>query len=66
MVKNLYLGQNSKTTDNNTQGRPKVILYANKQKDIQVNKVFILLNVLNNPHGCLYIVAYVLNIFEKI
>jgi len=42
------------------------MLYANKQKIRQVNMIFILLNVLNNPHGCLYIVAYVLNIFEKL
>jgi len=41
------------------------MLYANKQKIRQVNIVFILLIVQNNLHGCLYIVAYVLNIFEK-
>jgi len=36
------------------------------KKNRQVNIIFILLNVQNNPHGCLQIVAYVLNIFEKI
>ncbi len=41
------------------------MLYANKQKIRQANIIFILLNVQNNPHGCLYIIAYVLNIFEK-
>jgi hypothetical protein len=41
------------------------MLYAKKQKIRQVNMIFILLNVQNNPHGCLYIAAYVLNIFEK-
>ena len=44
---------------------PMVMLYTNKQKNRQVNLIFILLNVQNNPHGCLYIVAYVLSIFEK-
>ena len=29
------------------------------------NTVFILLDVQNNPHGCLYIVAFVFNIFEN-
>ena len=48
-----------------TLGRPKVMLNANKQKIRQVNIIFILLNVLNNPHGCLYIVVYLFNIFEK-
>ena len=41
------------------------MLYANKQKIRQVKIICILLNVKKNPHGCLYIVAYVLNIFEK-
>ncbi len=38
--------------------RPKVMLYAYKQKFRQVNKIFVLLNVVNNPHGCLHIVGY--------
>jgi len=44
---------------------PIVMLYANIKKIRQFNIIFILLNVQNNLHDCLYIVAYVLNIFEK-
>ena len=42
------------------------MLYSNKQKlEEQTSFLYIPLNVQNNPHGCLYIVAFVLNIFEN-
>jgi len=42
------------------------MLYASKKKIGQVNLIFILSNVQNDPHGCLYIVVYVINIFEAL
>ena len=40
---------------NKTKTRTKNIIYI----------IFILLNAKNCPHGCLYVVAFVLNIFEN-
>jgi hypothetical protein len=36
-----------------------------KRKKNMPYTIFILLNVQNIPHGCLYIVSFVLNIFEN-